>query len=153
MPPASERLAAPQGWLLDTNVVSELRRGARSNRAVLAWAQSVPPVACFLSEVTVTEIVMGIEPVDDVGFRTELEAWLRDGVRAWFGSRILPVDAAMLLAWRRLIRDGAKTRYTYSQPNAMIAATALVHKLVVVTRNVEDFGIAGVAVLNPWSDI
>ena len=110
----------------------------------------MPPIACFLSGVTVAEIVFGIEGVDDPGFRAELEAWLRDGVRAWFGPRILAVDEAVLLAWRRLVTEGQTARYTYSQPDALIAATARVHGLAVATRNIEDFVQAGVPILNPW---
>ncbi len=89
---------ASRGWLLDTNVVSELRKGARCNQAVLAWAEAVPPAACFLSRVTLAELRFGIERVTDPGFRAELEAWLRDGVRAWFGDRVLDVDSA-IVSW------------------------------------------------------
>jgi len=139
-----------RGWLLDTNVVSELRKGPRANPAVRAWVDAVPPTACFLSRVTVAEIRLGIEAVSDPSFRIELEAWLREGVRAWFGERILDVDEAVLLAWRRLARAGQKANYSYAQPDALIAATALVHELAVVTRNVDDFRQAGVLLLNPW---
>jgi predicted nucleic acid-binding protein len=152
MPSPSEPAASAgaRGWLLDTNVVSELRKGARCDRAVAAWAGSVPPVACFLSRVTIAEILFGIEQITDPAFRSELEAWLRDGARAWFGDRILDVDEAVLLAWRRLVMEGQKACYTYSQPDALIAATARVHGLAVATRNVEDFVQAGLPILNPW---
>lgn len=142
--------ASPRGWLLDTNVVSEIRKGPRANARVRHWAETIPPVACFLSMVSVAEIRIGIESVDDVGFRAELEAWLRSGVRVWFGDRILAVDEAVLLKWRRLAADGQKAHYTYSQPDALIAATALVHDLGVATRNSDDFKRAGVALINPW---
>ena len=69
---------------------------------------------------------------------------------AWFGSRILDADGRVLLAWRRLIQDGQEAHYTYSQPDALIAATAIVHDLAVVTRNVDDFERAGITVINPW---
>ena len=144
--------AGPRGWLLDTNVVSEMRKGARANPAVRSWAETVPPIACFLSMVSIAEIRIGIERVVDPGFRSELEAWLRDGVRTWFGNRILTVDEAVLLAWRRLIAEGQKAGYTYSQPDALIAATALVHELGVVTRNTADFQRAGVTLRNPWTE-
>lgn len=149
---ASERVgsAGARGWLLDTNVISELRTGAGCDRAVAAWAGGVPPIACYLSRVTVAEIVIGIERVAEPGFRAELEAWLRDGVRAWFGARILEVDEAVLIAWRHLVVEGQKARYTYAQPDALIAATARVHGLAVVTRNVEDFLQAKLPILNPW---
>ena len=138
------------GWLLDTNVVSELRKGPKCNAGVRAWAERVPPAACFLSQVTVVEIRFGIERVSDPGFRGELEAWLRDGVRAWFGDRILALDETVLLAWRRLAWEGQKSGYTYGQPDALLAATALVHGLGVVTRNIADFTRAGVRLLSPW---
>lgn len=145
-------IATPRGWLLDTNVVSELRKGARCHSGVRAWAEAVPPAACFLSRVTVAEVRFGIARVTDPSFRAELEAWLRDGLRAWFGERILDVDEAVLLAWRRLTWEAQKANYTYAQPDALIAATALVHDLGVVTRNTEDFARAGVALLNPWTE-
>ncbi len=142
----------PRGWLLDTNIVSELRKGARAQPGVRSWAEAVPPAACFLSLVTVAEIRFGIERVGDPAFRAELQAWLHDGVRVWFGARILPVDEAVLLTWRRLASDGQKSGYTYSQPDALIAATALVHDLGVATRNTSDFQRARVALINPWSN-
>lgn len=145
------RQPTARAWLLDTNVISELRKGDRCDRNVEAWASGVPPVACYLSRVSVAEIELGIERVTDPTFRVELDAWLRDGVLAWFGPRILEADGRVLLAWRRLIHDGQKARYTYSQPDALIAATAIVHDLAVVTRNVDDFVRAGIAVINPWT--
>jgi len=154
MPSSSERQRRRQStgraWLLDTNVISELRKGKRCHGGVAAWAEAVPPVACYLSRVSVAEVEFGIERAADPTFRVELDTWLRDGVLAWFGPRILDVDGAVLLAWRRLVHEGRKSRYTYSQPDALIAATAIVHDLAVVTRNVEDFARADVAVINPW---
>ncbi len=143
-------LPATRGWLIDTNVVSELRKGTRAAPGVLAWAQSVPPVACYLSRVSVAEIRFGILQVVDVDFRAELEAWVRDGLLPWFGDRILEVDVSVLVRWRQLVWQGQRARYTYSQPDALLAATALVHELGVVTRNAEDFERAGVRLLNPW---
>jgi predicted nucleic acid-binding protein len=154
MPSSSERPrrrpSTARAWLLDTNVISELRKGPRCTPSVAAWATQVPPAACYLSRVSVAEIELGIERAGDPTFRAELDAWLQDGVLSWFGQRILEADGRVLLAWRRLIYDGQKARYTYSQPDALIAATAIVHDLAVVTRNVDDFDRAGVPVINPW---
>ena len=97
------------------------------------------------------EIVFGIERVADPGFCAELEAWLRDGVRAWFGARILEVDEAVLLAWRHLVVKGQKSRYTFSPSDALIAATTRVHGLAIVTRTVEDFVQAKLPIINPWA--
>ena len=154
MPSSSERSrrrhSTGRAWLLDTNVIFELRKGARCNPGVAAWATLVPPTSCYLSRVSVAEIELGIERVTDPTFRAELAVWLQDGVLSWFGPRILDADGRVLLAWRRLIQDGQKSRYTYSQPDALIAATAVVHGLAVATRNVDDFDRAGVPVINPW---
>ncbi len=144
-------MPAPDGWVLDTNIVSELRKGASAHPGVRAWAGDVAPTVCHLSLVTIAEIRFGIARAPEAAFRAELEAWLRDGVRAWFGNRILPVDEAVLLAWRGLAAEGQRAGYTYSQPDALIAATALVHGLGVATRNTEDFVRAGVPLINPWT--
>jgi predicted nucleic acid-binding protein len=140
----------PRGWLIDTNVVSELRKGPRCDRAVRAWAEDVPKVACFLSRISLAEIRFGIERAPDPGFRAELEAWVRDGVVAWFADRLLEVNERVLIRWRWLVWEGQKTGYTYSQPDALLAATALESGLGVVTRNTEDFARAGIRLLNPW---
>ncbi|MGH7120560.1 MAG: PIN domain-containing protein [Acetobacteraceae bacterium] len=116
-----------------------------------AWAEAVPPAACFLSRVTLAELRFGIERVTDPGFRAELETWLQGGVRAWFGERSLEVDETVLPAWRRLVWDGEKANYTYAQPDALIAATAVVHGLGVVTRNTADFLHSGIRVLDLWT--
>lgn len=140
----------PRGWLIDTNVVSELRRGARCAAPVLSWSSSVPPVACYLSRISLAEIRFGIARAPTPDFRAELEAWVRDGLLPWFGERILEVSERVLLRWRMLVWEGQKDNYTFSQPDALLAATALEHNLGVVTRNTEDFERAGLRLLNPW---
>ena len=144
--------APARGWLIDTNVISELRKGTRCARAVRAWSERVPPIACYISRISLAEIRFGIERVTDPAFRAELEAWVQDGVLPWFGTRVLEVDEPVLLRWRQLVSEGREANYTYSQPDVLLAATALVHHLGVATRNVEDFARSGVRIVNPWDD-
>lgn len=138
------------GWLLDTVVVSELRK-PRCDPRVRRWSDGQPPDSLFLSRVTLAEIRSGIEQVEDGRFRGELLLWLDRTLRPWFGSRILDVDEEVLVEWRRPVARGRAVNHTFSQPDLFIAASAAVHGLTVVTRNVVDFRVAGVPVLDPWS--
>ena len=138
------------GWLLDTNVVSELRR-RRPDRGVKAWADAQDPEHLHLSTVTLAEIRYGIERQPDAGFRTELAAWLDHELRPWFAGRILPLSEDVILEWRRMVARGRERNVTFSQPDLFIAATAHLHALTVCTRNENDFRLADVPVLNPWS--
>jgi predicted nucleic acid-binding protein len=138
-----------RGWLLDTNVISELRK-PRCDDRVRAWTDARPPESLYLSAVTLAEIRFGIERQPDPVFRTELETWLDANVRPWFAGRILEVDEDVILEWRRMVARGREANHTFSQPDLFIAATAARHELCVVTRNAADFEKAGVAVLNPW---
>ena len=138
------------GWLLDTVVVSELRK-PRCDPRVKKWSETQAPESLFLSQVTLAEIRFGIEQVEDVRFRGELATWLDRSLRPWFAERILDVDEDVLVEWRRMVARGRAINHTFSQPDLFIAATAAVHDLAVVTRNVTDFRIANVPVLDPWS--
>ena len=137
------------GWLLDTNVVSELRK-QRPDRRVKAWSDAQIADNLFLSSVTLAEIRYGIETQPDPVFRIELTSWLDGQLRSWFAGRILPVDEEVILEWRRMVARGRQRSITFSQPDLFIAATANVHSLVVCTRNESDFRAAEVPVLNPW---
>jgi hypothetical protein len=101
--------------------------------------------------VTFAEIGFGIELVEDVSRRSELQDWLSQRVRPMFAQRALPVTEDIMLRWRLLVEAGRKVGHTFSQPDLIIAATALHHGLTVVTRNESDYDRAGVSVLNPWS--
>ena len=137
------------GWLLDTNVVSELRK-KRPDSHVKAWSDAQAADSLFLSSVTLAEIRYGIERQPDPTFRHELSMWLDHRLRPWFAGRILPVDEEVILEWRRMVARGRENSITFSQPDLFIAATAYVHALVVCTRNEGDFRKTGVSVFNPW---
>ncbi|MDE2926570.1 MAG: type II toxin-antitoxin system VapC family toxin [Acidobacteriota bacterium] len=138
------------GWLLDTNVVSELRK-TRPNRRVKEWSDARTADAFFLSTITLAEIRFGIERQIDPRFRRELKNWLDHRLRPWFAGRILPVDEEVILEWRRMIARGKERAVTFSQPDLFIAATAKVHSLTLCTRNEKDFRRTNIPVFNPWS--
>lgn len=137
------------GWLLDTNVLSELRR-PRPNPNVAAFVASKPLDLLYVSVVSFAEIRFGIELVPDPVRRAELHDWLTLKVRPLFTQRTLPVSEDVMLKWRLLVEEGRKARYTFSQPDLIIAATALLHGLTVVTRDTGDFEKAHALVINPW---
>jgi predicted nucleic acid-binding protein len=138
-------------WLLDTNILSELRRPMPA-RKVVAFIAAQSLDRLFVSSVTLAEIRFGIELLPDVGRRADLFDWLIHQVRPMFEQRVLPVSEDVLLKWRLLVEEGRKAGHTYSQPDLFIAATALHHGLTVVTRDIAEFAKARVPVLNPWID-
>jgi len=137
------------GWLLDTNILSELRR-PRPEPKVVAFIAAQPLDLFYVSTVTLAEIRFGVELVDDATRRAELGDWLTHRVRPMFERRILPVSEDVILKWRLLVEDGRKSGHTFSQPDLFIAATALHHGLTVVTRDAAEFARARAPVLDPW---
>ncbi len=136
-------------FVLDTNVVSELRK-ARSGKAhtnVVAWAQSVDAADLFVSAITIMELELGVLSIErkDATQGAMLRAWLEQQVLPEFSGRTLPVDTAVAQRCARLhVPDKRGER------DALISATALVHGMTVVTRNVADFQPMGVPLINPW---
>ncbi len=136
-------------WLLDTNVLSELRRPKPEPR-VVDFVASCPLDQLYVSAVTLAEIRFGIELVDEPNHRAELNDWLTHKVRPMFDHRVLQVTEDIMLKWRLLVEEGRKTGHTFSQPDLIIAATAIHHGLTVVTRDRSDYDRAHVPVVNPW---
>ena len=131
-------------FLLDTNVVSELRK-VRPHGAVVAWIEDIADADLYLSAVTLGEIQAGIEITreQDAAKAADIEKWL-DQVGATYN--VLPMDTVTFRLWAKLMHRQSDTVYE----DAMIAASALVHKLTVVTRNVRDFERFQVSVFNPF---
>ena len=138
-------------WLLDTNILSELRR-PKPDRKVVAFVAAQPLDVLYVSTVTLAEIRFGIELLPEVSLRADLADWLANKVRPMFEQRVLPVSEDILFKWRLLVEEGRKAGHTYSQPDLFIAATALHHGLTVVTRDTADYSKARVSLLNPWTD-
>jgi predicted nucleic acid-binding protein len=139
-------------FILDTNVVSELRkvRSGKANAQVAKWADSVEAVSLYVSAITILELEIGVLQMEvrDPTQGAMLRGWLDNYVVPEFIDRVLPVDTAVARRCARLhVPDRSAER------DALIAATALVHGMTVVTRNLADFERTGVAVLNPWNGI
>jgi predicted nucleic acid-binding protein len=139
------------GWLLDTNIVSELRK-PRAEPKVVRFIASQTLDKLFISEVTLAEIRFGIERAANPARRAEINDWLTHKLRPMFEGRVLAVTEDVILKWRLLVEEGRKAGHTHSQPDLFIAATALHHGLTVVTRDADDYRIARTPVFNPWTD-
>ena len=136
-------------YVLDTNVVSELRkvRLGKADANVASWTESVDAADLFLSAITIMELELGVLSIErkDATQGALLRSWLEQHVLPEFSGRTLPVDTAVAQRCARLhVHDKRGER------DALIAATALVHGMVVVTRNVDGFAPTGVLVVNPW---
>jgi predicted nucleic acid-binding protein len=138
-----------KGWLLDTNVLSELRR-PKPDARVVTFVSGQPLDLLYVSVVTFAEIRFGIELVKDISRRMELNDWLEHKLRPMFEDRVLEIDEDVMLKWRLLVEEGRKAGHTFSQPDLIIGATALHHGLTIVSRDVSEYEMSNVPVLNPW---
>ena len=138
------------GWLLDTNVLSELRR-PKPHPKVVQFVARQSLDFLHVSVVTFAEIRFGIELVKDPARRMELNEWLDHKLRPMFEEHVLEISEEVMLTWRMLVEEGRKAGHTYSQPDLIIAATAMQHGLTVVSRDTDDYERAHVPVLNPWA--
>jgi predicted nucleic acid-binding protein len=131
-------------YLVDTNVLCEARRGSKEARV---WLRSIDPTTIYLSVITLGEIMKGIalKLRADARAAAALTAWLQQ-LRRDHSDRILPITDGIALEWGRLAAERPR-----GMADGLIAATAVVHSKIIVTRNVEDFSGVGIPVINPWS--
>jgi predicted nucleic acid-binding protein len=135
--------------LLDTNVLSEVRRPAPSPK-VLAWLDTIDEDRAFISVASIAELRRGIALLEDGRRRSALAAWLAHDLPERFAGRILAIDHAVAERWGDLMAQGRRSGIALSVMDGFFAATALANDLALVTRNVEDFAAFGVKLLNPW---
>lgn len=135
-------------YLLDTNIVSNLRRPERANEGVLRWVGSTDVDSMYVSALTLMEIHIGVLRAErrDAAAGRVLRQWLDERVVPSFAGRVLPIDGPVALLCARLHVPDARP-----ERDALIAATALVHGFTVVTRNTGDFAATAVPLLNPWT--
>ena len=137
-------------FLMDTNVVSEIRKGTKANSNVLSWSKTVSTASLFLSVISILEIETGVMQKErqDPSQGAILRTWLNSHVLPAFSERIINIDVAVAQRCAKLHIPDRR-----SERDALIAATALVHGLVVVTRNIKAFEETGVELINPWEAI
>ncbi len=137
-------------YVLDTNVVSELRKASRADANVVAWASKVATGTLFISAVTLLELELGILSLErrDQPQASVLRIWMQSHVLPAFEGRVLSVDTAVALQCAQLHVPNRR-----AERDALIAATAIVHGMRVVTRNVGDFEGTGAALINPWAPL
>jgi toxin FitB len=136
------------GYLLDTNVISEMRRPSRSAE-VVEWMGKQNVLQLFTSDVTMAELCFGAELVDDLVKRQKLKEWIAESIRPWMHDRILKVTEDVLVRWRILSRHMKKVHRYSPEADMLIAAVAFENDLVVVTRDHYPFAMCGVPTLNP----
>lgn len=137
------------GFLLDTNVISELRK-PRPDPTVIGLISAQAEDDLFISEVTFAEIRFGIEQLDDPERRAAIAAWLDHTLRPLFEGRTLAISEDVILRWRLMLEAGRRRGHTFGQLDLFIAAIAAHNDLIVITRDVTHFVAASVPVLNPW---
>ncbi len=133
-------------YLIDTNVLSELRRRDPDPR-VVEWFSRRPPTALYLSVLTLGELRKGIECLAEGDRKLALLDWLEVELPAFFAGRILPVDSSVAARWGQLMAQAGRPLPAI---DSLLAATTLAHGLSLVTRNLKDFSLPGLVVLNPW---
>jgi predicted nucleic acid-binding protein len=138
------------GFLIDTNVLSEYNRPGGPDAGVKRWLETTARQSQHVSVITLAEIQKGIELLAEGRRRAQLEQWLTQDLEAWFSGRVLPIDRQVAMRWASLVARGSRTGRTLPTVDSLIAATALAYDLAIVTRNTKDFEGIGAAAVNPW---
>jgi predicted nucleic acid-binding protein len=138
------------GFLIDTNVLSEYNRPGSPNAGVKRWLETTARELQYVSVITLAEIQKGIELLDEGKRRAQLEQWLTQDLETWFSGRVLHVDRQVSRRWASLVAQAVRRGRPLPTVDSLIAATALAHDLTIVTRNVRDFDGTGAPTLNPW---
>lgn len=136
-------------YLLDTCVISEYAR-KEPNSSVLDWVARNAESDLFLSVLTIGEIMRGIERLPESHRKTVLQSWLNNDLRGRFGQRLIDIDVNVMLVWGTQVARLERARRNLPFADSLIAATALRHNLILVTRNEADFMDTGVQIINPW---
>jgi predicted nucleic acid-binding protein len=136
-------------YLVDTNVISEIRK-ENCNPTVREFMESLDGESLYISVISLGEIQYGITKVESRKKKDELLSWLSEQLATWFNGRIIPIDINVALIWGQM---RAEHKATLPAADSLLAATALAHRLTVLTRNEKDFAdIDGVRVINPWDE-
>ena len=136
-------------FLLDTNVVSETIK-PKPQKTVLDWLEAQTPTDLFLAAQTMGELVRGARKVKEKARRERFERWIEQDLAQQFDGRVLPFDGAAAALWGRLMGDGERMGRTPTAADAQIAAVAIQHELILVTRNEKDFRYFDIQLVNPW---
>lgn len=137
------------GYLLDTCVVSEFVK-PKPDKHVLAWLNSMDAERVFLSVVTIGEVQRGVSNLPRSNRRAQLEEWLNEQLAAQFAGRILALDAATFMTWGQMMAPLKQQGRVMGVMDSLIAATAVHHRMTLITRNVSDFRDVELSVFNPW---
>lgn len=135
-------------YLIDTNVISETSRN-KPSQTVQRWLEEIPSDQLYLSVLSLGEIRKGIEKLSAGNKKTQLITWLDQTLPNWFEHRLLPIDQAVAQRWGVLLATAGRPLPAI---DSLLAATALTFNLTMVTRNIDDFTMPGLNIINPWTD-